>query len=362
MSFIRFRLKAPGPVLVYQRLWSKVWRQYAFIDAHFVQIPPLIYEAGSDWRIHVDLHAFEENYAIYILPQVCRIVWPQVMAYIAAPPIVPRSTMYDTGWLSLSLYGSNSMTSAVESVTILCYRKFVTQTQPIGTSDNASEWSIIICIVAVFKCATSPTSNMWFWQKSRRPLLFSLQLRQRRVPRACLPSMSLLRSFVVRLQQGRPGKMVERVVSCILVFSQFLPNIFWHLRGYSCSTLARVKVKSWQSNSTSLTTGAWPSQTPAGSWLAGEPGLILLIGWAQGALSCYYRGCQPQGRKSGTWPRGIPRAWSHCAVSKSRGRLVCRSGGATITPSSGCQELLSVDWLALGKEFSISVYEIFTDV
>ena len=147
-----------------------------------MQIPPLIYEAGSDWRIHVDLHAFEENYAIYILPQVCRIVWPQVMAYIAAPPIVPRSTMCDTGWLSLSLYGSNSMTSAVESVTILCYRKFVTQTQPIGTSDNASEWSIIICIVAVFKCATSSTSKMWFWQKvcSRRPLLFSLQLRQRR--------------------------------------------------------------------------------------------------------------------------------------------------------------------------------------
>ena len=172
LSFIRFRLKASRPVLVYQRLWSKVWRQYAFIGAHFVQIPPLIYEAGSDWRIHVDLHAFEENYAIYILPQVCRIAWPQVMAYIAAPPIVPRSTMYDTGWLSLSLYGSNSMTSAVESVTILCYRKFVTQTQPIGTSDNASEWSIIICIVAFVKCATSSTSNMWFWQKAGVPCCF----------------------------------------------------------------------------------------------------------------------------------------------------------------------------------------------
>ena len=130
--------------------------------------------------------------------QVCRIVWPQVMAYIGAPTpkllIVPRSTMCVGGWLFLSFYGSNSMTSVVESFTIVLYRKFVTQTQPIGTSDNAAEWSIMICIVAVSNVRPPKRGFGKKQSWSRRPLLFSFAAVRARQQPVC--PLILLRSFL----------------------------------------------------------------------------------------------------------------------------------------------------------------------
>ena len=148
--------------------------------------------------------------------------------------------------------------------------------------------------------------------------------------------------------------------SCFLtVYVQhILASERWFLLHLGKGESEKLAVKQYESYNRGLALSdpswlliGWRTWSHPSHWLGPGCSLLLLQGLHQ-----------PQGRKSGTWPRGIPRAWSHCAVSKSRGRLVCRSGGATITPSSGCQELLSVDWLALGKEFSISIYEIFTDV
>ena len=85
----------------------------------------------------------------------------------------------------------------------------------------------------------------------------------------------------------------------------------------------------------------WRTWSHPSHWLGPGCSLLLLQGLPASRTKV---------RNVATWdPPGLVSLRSF----RSRGRLVCRSGGATITPSSGCQELLSVDWLALGKEFSM---------
>ena len=104
-----------------------------------------------------------------------------------------------------------------------------------------------------------------------------------------------------------------------------------------------MKVRRCQSNSTSLTTGDWPSLTPADSSLADAFSSWLPIGWnPEGcSLLLLLQRLKDDGRNVDTWD-----PLKTAQFKLSRGRLVCRSGGATITPSGCCQEMLSYcSWL-----------------
>ena len=88
----------------------------------------------------------------------------------------------------------------------------------------------------------------------------------------------------------------------------------------------KVSVKQYESYNRGLALSdpswlliGWRTWSHPSHWLGPGCSLLLLQGLHQ-----------PQGRKSGTWPRGIPRAWSHCAVSDLEGDL---SAGRVAPPS-----------------------------
>ena len=205
------------------------------------------------------------------------------------------------------------MTSVVERFTIELDRKFVTQTQPIGTSDNAAEWSITIHIVAVFgvrplKCGWGKKLN-----EAGAGVLccFHLQLWQRGRSGMGLFSRSCCVAFYSTITTTGAWPCGE--TGCFLV-SYFLPCSARHIPASKARFLMhpdegesqKVSVKQYESYNRGLALS-----DP--SW--------LLIGWCLQFLASYW--LEPEGVLSppstteaqGRWEeRGHVGSPENCAV------------------------------------------------